>query len=59
MNPIPRWGNLKNLAVLLWSIEEDLRYLGYVEHPGLPIDGDMQNIVLEMHICHSMILLHG
>ena len=41
MNPIPRWGNLKNLAVLLWSIEEDLRYLGYVEHPGLPIDGDM------------------
>lgn len=59
MNSIPRWGNLKHLAVLLRGIEEDLRYLMNVEHPGPSIDCDMQNITLEMHICHIMILLHG
>ena len=58
MNSIPRRGNLKHLAVLLRGIEEDLRYLMYVEHPGPPINGDMQNITLKMHICYIMVLLH-
>ena len=59
MNPIPRRGNLKCLALLLRGIEEDVRYLMYVEHPGPPINGDMQNITLKMDICYIMVLLHG
>ncbi len=58
MNPIPGWGNLKRLAVLLWGMEEGVRYFMPVERLGLPIDGDMQDIALKMHICHIMIALH-
>ena len=59
MNAISRWRNLKCLTILLWSVRETLRYLAYVERPGLSVDGKVQHLALKMDIRHFVLSFHG
>ncbi len=58
MNSVPRWGNLECLTILPWSVRETLRYLSYVERPGLSVDGKVQRLALKMDSCHFVMSFH-
>lgn len=36
-----------------------MRYLSYVERPGLSVDGKVQRLALKMDIFHLVMLFHG